>query len=55
MQATTDNTMRAISRHSELMRIELSNLEITRLAVGTAALGGLYTLVNDVDAEKIID
>ena len=46
--------MRAMSRHSEVIRIERCNLEITRLALGTAALGGLYTSVTDEDAEKVI-
>ena len=53
MAIASDNTMRAMSRHSELIRIERSNLEITRLALGTAALGGLYTSVTDEDAEKV--
>lgn len=46
--------MRTMTRHVELKRIEKSNLEITRLALGTAALGGLYTSVSDEDAEKVV-
>lgn len=41
-------------RHSEIQKIERNNLEITRLGLGTAALGGLYTSVSDVDAEGVI-
>jgi D-threo-aldose 1-dehydrogenase len=43
-----------MSRHSEIQKIKRSNLEITRLSLGTAALGGLYTSVSDDDAEGVI-
>jgi D-threo-aldose 1-dehydrogenase len=46
--------MTTMTRDLELKRIEKVNLEITTLALGTAALGGLYTSVSDEDAEQVV-
>jgi D-threo-aldose 1-dehydrogenase len=38
----------------ETVKLGKSNLELTRLGLGTAALGGLYTSVNNEDAANVV-
>lgn len=43
-----------MTRHQELRQINGTDLEITRLALGTAPLGGLFTSVTDEDANGVV-
>ena len=43
-----------MARHSELVKIPRIDRYITKLALGTAPLGGLYTSVTESDAEATI-
>jgi len=41
-------------RHSELAKIERTGLEVTKLSLGTAPLGGLFTSVPEADSDGVI-
>jgi D-threo-aldose 1-dehydrogenase len=41
-------------RHSELVKIERTGLEVTKLSLGTAPLGGLFTSVPEADSDGVI-
>ena len=43
-----------MSRHSDLVKIKGTNLEVSRLGLGTAALGGLFTSVDERDGDDLI-
>jgi aryl-alcohol dehydrogenase-like predicted oxidoreductase len=43
-----------MARHSELVKIPRIDLSITKQALGTAPLGGLFTSVADSEAESTI-
>ena len=43
-----------MARHSELVKIPRIDRYITKLALGTAPLGGLFTSVADSEAESTI-
>ena len=43
-----------MSRHNELRKINGTDLEITRLGLGTAPLGGLFTSVKEEDADGVV-
>ncbi|MFM8869857.1 MAG: aldo/keto reductase, partial [Candidatus Nanopelagicus sp.] len=43
-----------MARHSELVKIHRIDRYITKLALGTAPLGGLFTSVAEADAESTI-
>jgi D-threo-aldose 1-dehydrogenase len=43
-----------MARHSELVKIPRIDRYITKLALGTAPLGGLFTPVAESDAESTI-
>ena len=43
-----------MARHSELVKIPRIDRYITKLALGTAPLGGLFTSVAETDAESTI-
>ena len=38
-------------RHSELVKIERTGLQVTKLSLGTAPLGGLFTSVPEADSD----
>lgn len=42
------------ARHSEKIKIKRVDLELTRLGLGTAPLGGLFTSVRDTDSDDLI-
>jgi D-threo-aldose 1-dehydrogenase len=42
------------NRHSEKVKIKRVDLALTRLGLGTAPLGGLFTSVRDVDSDEMI-
>ena len=41
-------------RHSELVKIERTGLQVTKLSLGTAPLGGLFTSVPEADSDGVI-
>lgn len=41
-------------RHSELVKIERTGLEVSKLSLGTAPLGGLFTSVPESDSDEVI-
>ncbi len=41
-------------RHSELVKIERTGLEVSKLSLGTAPLGGLFTSVPEADSDGVI-
>ncbi len=41
-------------RHSELAKIERTGLEVSKLSLGTAPLGGLFTSVPEADSDGVI-
>ena len=41
-------------RHSELAKIERTGLKVTKLSLGTAPLGGLFTSVPEADSDGVI-
>jgi len=41
-------------RHSELAKIERTGLQVTKLSLGTAPLGGLFTSVSEADSDGVI-
>ena len=41
-------------RHSELVKIERTGLQVTKLSLGTAPLGGLFTSVQEADSDGVI-
>jgi len=41
-------------RHSEKVKVKRVDLSLTRLGLGTAPLGGLFTSVQDVDSDDLI-
>jgi D-threo-aldose 1-dehydrogenase len=41
-------------RHSELAKIERTGLQVTKLSLGTAPLGGLFTSVPEADSDGVI-
>jgi len=43
-----------VSRHSELVKIERTGLEVSKLSLGTAPLGGLFTSVPEADSDGVI-
>ena len=43
-----------MSRHSELVKIERTGVEVTKLSLGTAPLGGLFTSVPEADSDGVI-
>jgi D-threo-aldose 1-dehydrogenase len=43
-----------VSRHSELAKIERTGLEVSKLSLGTAPLGGLFTSVPEADSDGVI-
>lgn len=42
------------NRHSERVKVKRVDLELTRLGLGTAPLGGLFTSVQDADSDELI-
>lgn len=44
-----------MSRHSDRVKIAKTELEISRLGLGTAPLGGLFTSVLDRDSDELIE
>ena len=42
------------NRHSEKVKVKRVDLALTRLGLGTAALGGLFTSVQDADSDELI-
>jgi D-threo-aldose 1-dehydrogenase len=43
-----------VPRHSELAKIERTGLEVSKLSLGTAPLGGLFTSVPEADSDGVI-
>jgi D-threo-aldose 1-dehydrogenase len=43
-----------MSRHLELRRVKGTDLDVTRLGLGTAPLGGLYTSVKEEDSDGVV-
>ena len=43
-----------MARYSEKVKLKRSNLEVTRMGLGTAPLGGLFKSVTDADGEDML-
>ncbi len=43
-----------MSRHNQLNRLQKTDLDVTRLSLGTAPLGGLFTSVKEDDSDALI-
>lgn len=43
-----------MTRVNERVKLKRSNLEVSRLSLGTAPLGGLFELVSDIEGENIL-
>lgn len=44
-----------MARYSEKVKLKRSNLEVTRLSLGTAPLGGLFASVSDKDGDELLN
>jgi D-threo-aldose 1-dehydrogenase len=44
-----------MGRHNEKVKLKRSDLEVTRLSLGTAALGGLFKSVTDADGDELLN
>ena len=44
-----------MARYSEKVKLKRSNLEVTRLSLGTAPLGGLFKAVTDSDGDAMVN
>ena len=44
-----------MARYSEKVKLKRSDLEVTRLSLGTAPLGGLFKAVTDSDGEALLE
>ena len=44
-----------MARYSEKVKLKRSNLEVTRMGLGTAPLGGLFKSVTDEDGEDLLN
>ena len=44
-----------MARHSELTKVKGTDLEISKLSLGTAPLGGLFKSVPESEADAMID
>jgi D-threo-aldose 1-dehydrogenase len=44
-----------MARYNEKVKLKRSNLEVTRLSLGTAPLGGLFASVTDKDGEELLN
>lgn len=44
-----------MARYNEKVKLKRVNLEVTRMSLGTAALGGLFTSVSDADSEALLN
>ena len=44
-----------MARHNEKVKLKRSNLEVTRLSLGTAPLGGLFKSVTDEDGDELLN
>ena len=42
-------------RHEEPVQLGRAGLQVTRLGLGTAPLGGMYTSVTDQDATEVLE
>jgi D-threo-aldose 1-dehydrogenase len=44
-----------MARCNEKVKLKRSDLEVTRLSLGTAPLGGLFKSVSDADGEALLN
>ena len=44
-----------MARYSEKVKLKRSNLEVTRISLGTAPLGGLFASVSDKDGDELLN
>jgi len=44
-----------MARYNEKVKLKRSNLEVTRLSLGTAPLGGLFASVSDKDGDELLN
>ncbi len=44
-----------MARHNEKVKLKRSDLEVTRLSLGTAPLGGLFKSVSDKDGDELLN
>ena len=44
-----------MARHNEKVKLKRSDLEVTRLSLGTAPLGGLFKSVTDADGDELLN
>jgi D-threo-aldose 1-dehydrogenase len=44
-----------MARHNEKVKLKRSDLEVTRLSLGTAPLGGLFKSVSDQDGDELLN
>ena len=44
-----------MARYNEKVKLKRSDLEVTRLSLGTAALGGLFASVSDKDGDELLN
>lgn len=44
-----------MARHNQKVKLKRSNLEVTRLSLGTAPLGGLFKAVTDNEGEELLN
>jgi D-threo-aldose 1-dehydrogenase len=44
-----------MARHNEKVKLKRSNVEVTRLSLGTAPLGGLFKAVTDADGDEMLN
>ena len=44
-----------MARHNQKVKLKRSNVEVTRLSLGTAPLGGLFKAVTDADGDEMLN
>ena len=44
-----------MARHNQKVKLERSIVEVTRLSLGTAPLGGLFKVVTDADGDEMLN
>ena len=44
-----------MARHNQKVKLKRSDLEVTRLSLGTAPLGGLFKAVTDADGDELLN
>ena len=44
-----------MARHNQKVKLKRSDLEVTRLSLGTAPLGGLFKSVTDADGDELLN